>query len=364
MARMKPDPLGHACGLRLLSGASHQPRLLSAERTTAIVLTIVSCVAVALLFSSVIRTLIDAWSQSRTFAHGFLVVPGSLYLAWCFRHRISDPSPESWGWIMVVLPGGAWLVGYFLQNLLVQQASVIAMFPCLIYAIWGKTIFQRLLLPLGFLGFALPVGTALEPWLQDLTTTFLSAGLRASGIPFDREGYFITLPSGVWEVAPDCGGLRYLLPGLALGYLYAAVMYRRPLSRLCFLALCALLLILANGVRAYGIIVSDYLRIADGTDHRVFSYSIYTVTIVILAWLGRRWSSAGPDIVPEDRQFGRPHGGTRATVNAVCAVALLTVVSVAQWSEEVPAQSERASAPQISAVDRPKTAAPLYVHAP
>jgi exosortase len=265
---------------------------------------------------------------------------------------------------MVSLPGGGWFAGALLENLLLQQASVIAIFPCLIYGIWGKTVFRQLLLPLGFLGFALPVGTALEPWLQHVTTVFVSSGLRAAGIPFDRDGYFLSLSSGTWEVAPDCAGLRYLLPGLALGYLYAAVTYRRLLPRLAFLTLCSLLLILANGLRAYSIILTDHIGLANGTDHRVFSYSIYAVTIVLLAWLGRRWNDPWQESGQPTRQPGHSEVQARLLVNAASAVALLMVISSIPRSVVIPGQTSRVAAPQTAVRDGQNTATPLGVHAP
>jgi exosortase len=306
----------------------------------------------------------EIWFRSRTFAHGLLVLPGCLYLIWFYREGISKPAPESWGWVAVVLPGFGYVTGALLQNFLLQQASVIAMFPCLVYAIWGKTVFRQLLLPLGFLGFALPVGTVLEPWLQDVTTVFVSAGLRLTGVPFNRDGYFLSLSSGIWEVAPDCAGLRYLLPGLALGYLYAAVTYRRPLPRLVFLTLCSLLLILANGVRAYSIILTDHIGLANGTDHRVFSYSIYAVTIVILAWVGRWWSDPWQEPGQPTTQPGHSKERARVLVNAASAVALLMVISSILGSVVIPGQTSRVTAPQTAVRDGQKTATPLDVHAP
>ena len=69
-------------------------------------------------------------------------------------------------------------------------------------------------------------------------------------------------------VEPDCGGLRYLLPGFGLGYAFITLMYRRASRRLLFLVLCALVLMVANGIRVYGVILGDHLGIADDTDHR------------------------------------------------------------------------------------------------
>jgi len=173
---------------------------------------------------------------------------------------------------------------------LLQQVAVIAMVPAITLAVFGRAVWRIVGFPLGMLAFALPVGTSIQPWLQDVTTGFIVIGLELAGIPFHRDGYFITVSSGTWEVAPDCAGLRYLLPGLALGYVYTAVMHHRLKHRLSFLMLCSGALILANGIRAYGIILGNHLGVAEGTDHRVFSYAIYAVMVLFLGRLGLRWT--------------------------------------------------------------------------
>lgn len=334
------------------------------ERPAASVLVIFSCAAVVVLFWPTIATLVQAWSESRTYAHGFLVIPGTCFLLWCHCDRVVTPAPHSWGWLAAAGPAGAWAAGSLAHSLTMQQIAVLSMVPCLVYAVWGKRAFRQWLLSLGFLIFALPVGASLEPWLQDITTKLLTLGLRTVGIPFHHEGYFITLPSGRWEVAPDCGGLRYLLPGLALGYLYVALMYRRAGIRVYFLVLCAVALILANGVRAYGIMVADYLGIADGTDHRVFSYTVYGVTIFLLAWLGRRWTSGADDSAVPDIDHSGPPLMRTAAANAARAVALLACAPLVAWLAATESPTATTGIKETVAVHGKKTVGEFHVHAP
>ena len=243
------------------------------------------------LFWGTVRSMIDVWADSRTFAHGFLVLPATGYLIWSYRRRWMqlEPAPSIWGVAALVLLEGGWFLGYMAGVVWLQQAAVVAMLPGLVWAILGKDVVKTLSWPLGFLAFMLPVGTSIEPWLQDITAWFIQVGLQFINVPYSYEGYRFVLSSGTWEVSPDCGGLRYLLPGLALGYAFATLMYRQTTRRLVFLVICAAVLMLANGLRAYGVIVGDHFGIADGTDHRVFSYAIYGVTMPLLLWLGLKW---------------------------------------------------------------------------
>jgi exosortase A len=305
--------------------------------TTGLILFLASLVLVGLFWDTV-QSMIDLWSSSRTFAHGFLVLPATWYLIWCYRrlwiHQIPVPSP--WGVAALLLLGGGWFVGSMADMLWLQQAAVVAMLPALMWAILGTGIVKALAWPLGFLFFMLPAGTSIEPWLQDFTAWFVQVGLQLAQIPhlYDAN-HQIVMTTGVWAVARDCGGLRYLLPGLALGAAFAMLIYQRPSRRLAFLVLCAVILMIANGLRAYGVIIGDHFGIADGTDHRVFSYSIYGLTIPLLFWIGLRWSDNGPTASIDDRVLARQgcFDIRKSIVMAVAAVSVLAIgrLSVLLW---------------------------------
>ena len=287
------------------------------------------------LFWPTVGSMVDAWGSSRTFAHGFLVLPAGGYLLWCYRDRVMPliPAPSAWGVGAIIMAGMGWFIGYQMNLLVVQQAAVVASLIMLVWALLGTEIFLVLLWPLGFLVFMLPVGTSIEPWLQDFTAWFILMALKLTGIPFLYEDYRITIPSGTWDVAPDCGGLRYLLPGLALGYAFATLIYREPARRLIFLIVCATILMIANGVRAYGVIVADHFGIAEGADHRLFSYTIYSLTIPLLFWLGLKWTDKKTVASSRDHRvdFQPSYDVGKIVLTAITAVALLAVAPFSAW---------------------------------
>ena len=137
---------------------------------------------------------------------------------------------------------------------------------------------------------------------------------------------------GVEPIA-DCGGLRYLLPGLAVGYAFATLVYRQPARRVVFLAICAAVLMVANGIRAYGVIVGDHVGIAEGIDHRVFSYSVYGVTMPLLFWIGLRWAENMTVTAFHNRTHGvRGDIDTRkAILMAIAGVAVLAAAPLSAW---------------------------------
>jgi len=285
------------------------------------------------LFWETVRSMIDVWASSRTFEHGFLVLPAMGYLIWCYRYMWMQlmPAPSAWGVAALILLGSGWFVGYVTDVLWLQQAAVVAMLPGLVWAILGKEIVKTLSWPLGFLVFMLPVGTSIEPWLQDFTAWFIKVGLQLTNIPYFYENYRIVISSGTWSVDPDCGGLRYLLPGLALGYAFATLIYQQRTRRLVFLAFCAVVLMVANGIRAYGVIAGDHFGITDGTDHRVFSYAIYGLTIPLLFWIGLKWAENMTGTSLRRRTID-VRGGFEARKSVLMAIVAVAVLAIAPLS--------------------------------
>ena len=252
---------------------------------------VISVVCLIGLYWGTIEKMVETWANSRTFAHGFLVLPATAYLVWSYRDRWirQDAYPSVWGLSALFITACAWLAAARTGVIWLQEIAVVAMIPGLVLTLFGKDVSKTLSWPLGFLFFMVPGGTSIEPWLQDIATWFVRVGLDLAGIPYLAERHRFILTTGTWNVDPDCGGLRYLLPGLALGYAFVTLMYRRLSRRFVFLVICAFVLLFANGLRAYGVILGDHLGIADGTDHRVFSYAVYGLVMPLLLWFGLRW---------------------------------------------------------------------------
>jgi exosortase A len=294
---------------------------------------LVASLCVIGLFWATVRSMVEIWASDRTFSHGLLVLPTTCYLIWCYREKLIPlvPTPSARGVAALILVGSGWVVGHLTNLLWLQQAAVVALLPSLVWAILGTEIVRTLFWPLGFLMFLVPVGTSIEPWLQDFTARFILVGLRASGIPYLYEDYRVTIPSGTWEISRGCAGLRYLLPGLALGYAFTTLIYRRPSRRVTFLAICAVVLMVANGVRAYGLIVGDHLGIADGTDHRVFSYTIYGLAMPLLFWLGLKWKQCESPVALPFSRPARSFDHRKVILASLRAVGLLMLVRLTVW---------------------------------
>jgi exosortase A len=239
--------------------------------------------------------MVAIWSRSDTFAHAFLVPPISLYLVWRRRHAVLAQTPQCAlsAWPLVAAAVLAWVLGDLASINAVTQLAFTAMLVSLVPAVLGWRITRRLMFPLGFLFFAVPVGEFMMPQLMEWTANFTVFALRLSGIPVYREGLQFVIPSGHWSVVEACSGVRYLMASLTVGTLFAYLSYQSTARRLLFVLFSLLVPIVANWLRAYFIVMLGHLsdnQLATGVDHLVYGWLFFGVVILLMYLVGARWA--------------------------------------------------------------------------
>jgi exosortase A len=206
--------------------------------------------------------------------------------------RLLAPTPTFWAVPVLLLISFGWLLAHLAAIGVVQQFCVVAMVIVLIWGVLGTAVARTLLLPLAFLLFAVPFGEAFIPKLQDFSAWFAVKTLDLCGVPVLLEGRFISVPSGKWEVAEACSGIRYLTSSLAVGFLFAGLMYRTWIRRIGFFLASAVVPIAANAVRVFGIVFLAYVsgnRIAAGVDHIIYGWIFFTIVMASLLAVGGWW---------------------------------------------------------------------------
>ncbi|HEB97828.1 MAG TPA: exosortase A [Sedimenticola thiotaurini] len=246
------------------------------------------------VFRDTTWSMVQIWTRDETFAHGYLILPITLWLVWRKRDRLASiaPVPDYRALIVLALAGFGWLLGHLVQALVVQQLTLVAMLISGVWAIIGRRAAWAIAFPLAFLFFAVPMGENLIPPLMEFTATFTVEAIRLTGIPIYREGLFFSLPSGNWSVVEACSGVRYLIASVTLGTLYAYLTYHSLKRRLLFILVSILVPILANGLRAYGIVMMGHLsgmKLAVGVDHLIYGWLFFGLVMFILFAIGSRW---------------------------------------------------------------------------
>ncbi len=239
-------------------------------------------------------SILSIWLHSSTFTHGFLIVPIVLYLVWKRRSQVFSLVPTSQWWALFPLAGVLliWLGSRVLDVNVGQHFAMVSLFPCAVWLTLGNRVTWQLVFPLSYLFFAVPFGAFLVPHLQDITAAFTVWMLNVTGIPVLWEGRFFTIPSGQFEVAAACSGIRYLIASIALGTLFAHLTYHSIYRRAAFIVLSIVVPILANGLRAYLIVMIAHLsnyRLATGIDHLIYGWIFFGLIVTALFWVGLKF---------------------------------------------------------------------------
>lgn len=338
------------------------------RRQAALAALLLAPAAIVLLYHATFWSMLELWSRSQTFAHGFLIVPISCWLAWRQRARLAALAPQpSWqGLLLLGALGLAWLLADAANVPVVEQYSATAMLPACVLAILGWPAVRLLAFPLAYLFLAVPFGEVFLDPLIDFTAAFTVTALQWTGVPVFRDGNNFSLPTGNWSVVEACSGLRYLIAALALGALYAHVHCHSARRRLAVMAAALLVPILANGVRAYLIVMLGHLsnmRLAVGVDHLIYGWLFFGLVVLLLFWLSACWRELPlARAVPSAAGRGAsPHTVVRASLACLLLAALWPALALASHRD---AGAVPPGSPAVLALPDPPDWQRLYDAAP
>lgn len=296
--------------------------------------------ATLLFFKDTALAMVSIWWRSETYTHAFLVPPISAWLIW--RCRASwmgvqmRPSPA---WLLPL--GGAcllWLMGELASVNAASHVALVAMVVLSVPAVLGWALTRQIIFPLLFLFFSVPIGEFLTDPMIAATADFTVAALRITGIPVYREGMQFVIPSGNWSVVEACSGVRYLIASFMVGTLFAYLNYNSWQRRLAFVLVSLLTPVVANWLRAYLIVMLGHLsgnKLAVGADHLVYGWVFFGLVIMLMFWIGARFSEPERHFPPSAGAAAIVPGATPASWAVACCGALLLFGTQAlQWRLE------------------------------
>ncbi|HEX8192471.1 MAG TPA: exosortase A [Allosphingosinicella sp.] len=258
--------------------------------------------AILLLFHRDAAHMAAIWWTSSTFNHVLLIPPILAWLVWQRRDELAALTPSAWRLPLAALALGAfaWLLGEAAGLALARHAGLVLMLQASVAACLGKAVVRGLAFPLFFMVFLVPAGEEIVPLMQTLTADMSMLLLGWAGIPAHIEGVFITTPTGYFEVAEACAGVKFLVAMIAIGALVANLCFRSWPRRIAFMTAAVVIPILANGVRAFGTIYiaeSSGLEFAEGFDHIFYGWIFFALVIALVMGAGWRFF---------DRRVGEP----------------------------------------------------------
>jgi exosortase A len=258
--------------------------------------------AMLLLFRHDASAMVSIWSNDSTYNHCFLILP---IVAWLVAQRLPQLralTPAAWwpGLLAVGAGASSWLAGEASGVDFARHFGLLLMLEGAIVAILGKAVARALAFPLFYAAFLIPVGSEIVPAMQTVTAEIAALLLALTDVPAHLQGIFITTPTGYFEVAEACAGVKFLIAMLAFGALVANTCYRSWRRRAAFVAVAIVVPVLANGVRAWGTIYIAHLTdigFAAGFDHIFYGFFFFAFVIALVLGIGWRFF---------DRRAGEP----------------------------------------------------------
>jgi exosortase A len=278
------------------------------------------------------------WWDVSTYNHCLFIPPIIGWLIWQRKDELKDIGPRAWwpGLIGIAAATFGWILGEAGGIALFRHAALILMVQSVTATILGPIVLRGLMFPLFYLIFIIPFGDEAVPLLQTITAKMCMALLALFGIPATIDGVFITTPTGLFEVAEACSGVKFLVAMVAYSTLVANVCFKAWRRRSLFLIMAAIVPVLANGIRAFATIYISYLegdvKFASSFDHIIFGWVFFAVVMAIVMGIGWRWFDRSID---EPWISGvKPDGKPTVPVwpRALAALALVGGAMVSQQS--------------------------------
>jgi exosortase len=186
-----------------------------------------------------ITFLVDRWSRSEEFSHGFLVPLVSLFILWRKREVIRKTPVHACVWGLPILGlallmqiASEWASVSFLKAL-----SLPVGIGGLAWYLVGTRMMRVVLFPYLFLYFAVPwpdfAIEVLSVPLQHFSAAASAMLLGLLGVPIEREGVHMWTPRFDVEVAVPCSGIRSMVAILGIaalvGYLTQGKLWAKGL---------------------------------------------------------------------------------------------------------------------------------------
>ncbi len=235
--------------------------------------------------------------EESNYSHGFLIPIISLFLIWKMKDELKEIPVTSSSKGLILFCAGLLLhlvSRCFLIDFVSGFSLIIVVFGLCLYLL-GKGITQRLIFPIGFLVFMVPLPEvftlALTFHMKMFATYWATVVTNLIGIPAVMEGAKINLPNDFLEVGEPCSGIRSLITLLALGSLFAYLLSISYLKKIILFFSTIPIALLSNIVRIVFLTLITYVygqkTALDEPNHTISGLLVYIVALAGLGAVGR-----------------------------------------------------------------------------
>lgn len=257
-----------------------------------LLLALILIVSFIFLYLDVIIYLINKWSTDGNYSHGFFVPIIIGYIIWTKRKELMTISVVSfWPALLLVFLSGLLLIaGQLAVHGFSRNFSIVLMMFSLTLFILGKAWTRKLMIPLAFLIFMIPLPELFTRKVMgplQLFSSYISVEILSfMNYTVLREGNIIQLPNCTLSVAEACSGLRSLVALTFLAAIAGYFVLKSNRKRL-ILFLCAFpIAIILNWARITGtVLLANHwgVEAALGFFHNFSGLIIFGVATILIS---------------------------------------------------------------------------------
>lgn len=228
--------------------------------------------------------------------HGPLILLISAFLLWQKRKVLLSQefqptkSVEILGSFILVFGGLTFLLGQYLGMLAFEIGSLIIILSAIVLIYKGSRAFKKLLFPILFLIFMIPlpgivVDTLTLP-MKILVSNVAEFTLYELGYPIARDGVILQIGYYKLLVADACAGLHTVFTLEAMGLLYLHLIKRDSFFRNVTLAIMIIpISLIANSTRVIILVLITYYfgdEVGQGFIHGFAGFVLFGVALVLI----------------------------------------------------------------------------------
>jgi exosortase len=262
-------------------------------RFQTVVLPLLGAFAFALLTAPTWRWLWGEWMSNDYYSHGILIPPVAAYLAYQRIRRDESFRWQpgrgmAWALLLVAVSLAAYL--WFFRDKAYYLAAF-AMIPLLAGLVWlfgGGGAARRLIFPLAYLAFMVPLPFIDRYTLPLALFTGVCSGalVRFLGLDVNITGNAVTLPNADLVIGAQCSGVNSLIALLALLAVVAYIVDGPPWARITLVLLAVPLALLGNILRVASLlfVAREWGAQAAFTFYHDYSGIAFFVAVLLLLY--------------------------------------------------------------------------------
>jgi exosortase len=250
--------------------------------------------AFGLFYYDTFSWLVGSWINNEYYSHGFLVPIISGYIIWNLRKELATTEKKQSQTGLAILAVGILLqgIGVLWTVRFISGISLLVTIYGVILYLFGWEFMKKISFPLIFLVFMVPLPFVdiIAPPIQTISAIGSSNMANLFGIPVEREGLVLNIPTGSFEVGLPCSGLNSIISLLTIAVIYAFILEGGMLMKLTIVISSIPLALAGNIMRITSVlaVANKYgQNIAMNYFHDISSLILFSVVLMGLFLIGR-----------------------------------------------------------------------------